>query len=88
MQNILPMKNDNNMKNKKEDLKIVEGVESVWHYHLSESGETARPALCGNVRVMTTKIPLATWGSKKGHIPSSYCKTCDHMYKRNTPTKK
>jgi hypothetical protein len=68
-------------------LKIVEGVEGVWRYHLSESGDTARPALCGNSKVMTTKIPLDSWNKKDEHIPSSYCKTCNHIYQRNNSNK-
>jgi len=66
-----------NMKN----LKIVEGVESVWHYHLSETGKSAQPALCGNKRVMNTLIPLDNWGKKSGHIPDSFCKECDAIFK-------
>lgn len=57
-----------------EKLKIVEGVESVWHYHLSKTGESGKEALCGNKRVMATKIPLSTWNSKPNHIPSYYQK--------------
>jgi hypothetical protein len=35
-----------------EPLHIVEGVESVWHYHLSETGLNGKPALCGRKEVM------------------------------------
>jgi len=72
---------------KKEDLKIVEGVESVWHYHLSETGETYKSALCGRVQVMHTEIPLSTWGKKGGNVPSSYCTKCDGIYRDMTNSK-
>jgi len=61
-------------------LKIVEGVESTWHYHLSETGENAKPALCGNKNVMMTKIPFSNWGKKSTHIPESFCKECNAIY--------
>jgi len=62
---------------------IVEGVASVWHYHLSETGKNGLPALCGNKNVMHTAIPLKNWGDKRpSHIPSSYCKECGEIYKR------
>ena len=64
----------------KKDLKIVEGAASVWHYHLSESGDNGRPTLCGRIMVMHTEIPLSSWKSPPGHIPSSYCKECDAIY--------
>lgn len=67
---------------KKEDLKIVEGVESVWHYHLSETGENYKPALCGRIEVMKTLIPIGTWGMKGDHIPSSYCKKCNEIFEK------
>jgi hypothetical protein len=35
-------------------MKIVEGIASVWHYHLSETGKNGKPALCGNKNVMQT----------------------------------
>lgn len=65
---------------KKSDLKIVEGAASVWYYHLSESGENGKAALCGRVMVMHTEIPLSTWGTKGGHIPCSYCEECDKIF--------
>ena len=67
---------------KKEDLKIVEGVESVWHYHLSETGKTYEPSICGRKEVMHTEIPLINWGSKGGNVPSSYCTVCDKLYQK------
>lgn len=62
----------------KRDLKIVEGVESVWHYHLSNTGLSGYPALCGNKNVMNTSIPFSSWG-KKGHIPQTYCQKCNEL---------
>lgn len=58
------------------DLYIVEGVESIWHYHLSKSGKSGQPALCGNNRVMSTLLKVSTWGTK-GHLNESYCKKCE-----------
>jgi hypothetical protein len=46
---------------KKIKLRIVEGVESVWHYHLSRTGLNGQPALCGNKKVMRTEVPLKCW---------------------------
>jgi len=67
---------------KKEDLKIVEGIAGVWHYHLSETGGNFKPAICGKVEVMHTDIPLRVWGMKDDHIPSSYCKKCNEIYEK------
>jgi hypothetical protein len=66
-----------------EPLKIVEGAESVWHYHLSETGANGKPSLCGWKEVMHTDIPLNTWGRKPYagyHIAESFCKKCDKIY--------
>lgn len=67
--------------NKHMPLKIVEGVESVWFYHLSETGKNYEPALCGRKQVMRTEIPLSNWNKKGGNVPSSYCTECDRLYK-------
>jgi hypothetical protein len=56
-------------------LKIVEGVESIWHYHLSESGLNGKPTLCGITSVMQTNIPLSSWGIRS-HLPKKYCAKC------------
>ena len=63
-------------------MRIVEGVESVWYYHLSETGENGKSALCGNKDVMTTSIPLSTWGHVS-HINEGYCKKCEEIYNGN-----
>lgn len=65
---------------KKEKFKIVEGAASVWHYHLSETGDNGKPTLCGRKMVMHTEIPLSSWGKKGGYIPCSYCEECDKIY--------
>ena len=57
-------------------LKIVEGAASVWHYHLSETGKSGDPALCGEKKVMATSIPLSSWG-QVSHLHESYCKDCE-----------
>ena len=59
-------------------LKIVEGVAGVWHYHLSETGENYKPALCGKVEVMRTEIPLTAWAIKS-HLNETYCKECEQL---------
>lgn len=65
---------------KKENLKIVEGVESVWFYHLSVTGKNYEPALCGRREVMRTQLPLSSWGFKDGNVPSKYCPKCNEQY--------
>jgi hypothetical protein len=66
---------------KKTELKIVEGIAGVYHYHLSETGKNGEPALCGNKRVMLTSLPLASWG-KVGHLREKYCKECRDLQLR------
>ena len=60
-------------------MKVVEGVEGVWFYHLSESGLSGQPALCGEKHVMSTSIPLTYWGTK-GHLHERYCLGCGILY--------
>ena len=58
-------------------LRLVEGVESVWNYHLAFGPEIR--ALCNPGRtMMSTGIPLAAWGHRD-HIPSSYCRECERL---------
>jgi hypothetical protein len=59
---------------------IVEGVESVWHYHLSFTGKTGKQTLCGKTDVMHTEISLKNWNSPPDHIPSSYCTKCNKIF--------
>ena len=61
---------------KKNHLKVVEGVAGIWHYHLSETGETYRPALCGDIKVMCTSLPVTSWGTR-GHLCETYCRECE-----------
>ncbi len=55
-------------------IRIVEGVESVWVYHLAKD----KKALCGKQGIMETKIPLNTWGMKS-HIGEKYCRKCEDI---------
>ena len=66
------------------DIHIVEGVESMWFYHLSETGKSGQPALCGNNRVMNTEIPVSTWG-QRGHLNEKYCKDCENLGRNIIP---
>ena len=59
-----------------ENLKIVEGIEGYYFYHLSESGKNMQPALCGKKTVMITHLRLSSWG-KKSHLNERYCKECE-----------
>ena len=59
---------------------IVEGAAGVWYYHLSESGKSGSPALCGNTQVMSTDIPISYWGIR-GHLNEGYCKDCEKIFK-------
>jgi hypothetical protein len=61
-------------------LKVVEGVEGIWHYHISETGRNGQPALCGKTNVMSTELPLSLWG-KKGHLNETYCEECERIWK-------
>ncbi len=60
-----------------ETYKIVEGIESTWHYHLARIDADDFKSLCG-AKTMATEIPLRTWGMK-GHVPSYYCKECERL---------
>lgn len=62
-----------------DNLEIWEGVHGVWHYHLSKGGREG--VLCGNKNVMSTNLPLRTWGMKT-HLNESYCKECEEILKR------
>jgi len=60
-------------------LKIVEGISSQWHYHLSMGGR--EEVLCGEREVMQTSLPLNSWGFKSEHIGETYCKECERIAK-------
>lgn len=56
-------------------LRIIEGVESTFNYHLAFGPE--RKALCDPSRtMMQTGFPLSTWGYRD-HLPSTYCRKCE-----------
>lgn len=63
--------------NIKKDLKIVEGIEGYYFYHLSKSGKNMQPALCGNRNVMSTNCKISSWG-KRTHIKERYCTECEN----------
>ena len=57
---------------------IVEGVAGVWFYHLSDTGKSGHPALCGEQDVMSTSLPITSWGYR-GHLKERYCTTCQTL---------
>jgi hypothetical protein len=60
-------------------LVILEGVESVWSYHLADPFEGAiagKKALCGRDRLMRTSMPLSAWGYRTKHIGEKFCLKC------------
>jgi hypothetical protein len=69
------------MRDSKVKVKIVEGVEGLWYYHLSETGKNGKPALYGNKNVMNTGLPLNTRGFK-GHLNERYCRECEKKYRK------
>jgi hypothetical protein len=57
--------------------KIVETTTGYYAYHLSESGKSGQPTLCGKTNVMSTALKdLKTWNTEPTHIRSKYCKAC------------
>ena len=60
---------------------VTEGVESTWHYHISERGPDAHTSLCRSL-VMNTSIPLTNWDSTPEgyHIREHWCKKCHDEY--------
>lgn len=62
------------------ELKIVEGVEGLYVYHISITGENMQPSLCGNRKVMRTSLSLSKWGLKS-HLNQHYCKICEDKLK-------
>lgn len=62
-------------------LHIVEHVTGTYAYHLSETGENMKPALCGYTNVMKTGSLLRTWNMAPTHIRYKYCEVC-HMLAR------
>lgn len=65
-----------------EKYEIVEGVEGVWHYHLSEVD--SKNTLCGEPS-MSTEIPISSWRSgNPTQIPMSYCEECEKEAEQNS----
>ncbi len=60
-------------------MKITEGIESTWHYHLSHDDNTEK-SLCGRL-TMHTSIPLDRWGKTPPnyHIPEKWCAECQRL---------
>jgi len=68
------------MKETNNNLRIVEGVESTWHYHLQTNDQNSYTSLCG-AKVFSTHIPLRNWG-KVGHLKERYCDNCKQIATR------
>ena len=64
--------------NIKHGMDFILCLAGVWHYHLSETGENYKPALCGKVEVMRTEIPLTAWRIKS-HLNETYCDECERL---------
>lgn len=64
---------------------IVEGLHGMFHYHLRADGEG--DALCGEARVMTTRIPLSAWGIRTEHLNERYCRECAALAKHRLERK-
>lgn len=61
-------------------MKVTEGISGMWHYHLS-ADETPHVGLCG-ARVMSTGIPVESWGMAFGeHFPKkpTWCAECERL---------
>jgi hypothetical protein len=58
---------------------ITEGVESTWHYHISEEATPTR-SLCDKW-TMRTNLPMEKWGTVTEHIKEKYCSECYRIYK-------
>lgn len=58
-------------------LTVVEGVESVWYYHLRRSDPRVCDSLCGRT-VFSTEIPLTGWGTVS-HLKERWCKDCEKI---------
>lgn len=64
--------------------KIVETTIGYYAYHLSETGKSGHPALCGITNTMSTAYgDLRTWNREPTHIRSKYCKACHNIAEGN-----
>ena len=59
-------------------MQLVEGIAGHYVYHISETGENCKPALCGNKNVMKTGVRVSTWGMVS-HLNEKYCKECERL---------
>ena len=57
-------------------MKVVEGLAGYYFYHISKTGLTGKPALCGDSKVMCTFVPMDSWGVQT-HLNERYCKKCE-----------
>jgi hypothetical protein len=72
---------------KEDGLRIVEGVESIWSYHLADGPQ--RNALCDpKLTMMATGLPLESWGHRAGHLPERYCEACKTLALSRSPDAK
>ena len=68
-------------------VRIVEGAESTWHYHLCLSvRSTSSAALCGAM-TMHAEARIEDWGFRPDHIPMSYCTKCEKIALENKEKK-
>lgn len=60
---------------------VVEGISSVWHYHIAVPERRAR-GLCG-ATTMYTAIPVEHWKMQFGeHFPKrpTWCTQCEELF--------
>jgi len=60
-------------------LRIVESVYGTYVYHLSLTGKSYEPTLCGKRTVMTSISQLNTWNMAPSHIPYKFCAHCHRV---------
>lgn len=58
-----------------DEYQVTEGIGGMWHYHLAPKNSAPSMALCG-ARTMSSQVPVAAWGRKPAHMPTSYCEAC------------
>ena len=61
--------------------KVVEGIESTWHYHLRRVDQRVSESLCG-AQVFSTEIPVSAWGVVT-HLRERYCSKCAEEAKKH-----
>jgi hypothetical protein len=65
--------------NRRQMVKIVESIYGTFYYHLSETGLTGKPSLCGNKNVMQCNAKIETWNKHFSHLREVYCVQCDEI---------